>query len=73
VNYAEQAGGLTSPSTFKHEAKDMLTLTNKDNETLHIGDDIKIVIKRASGAGNKVSIEAPTAVKILRDKLVQQS
>ncbi|NVK31279.1 MAG: carbon storage regulator [Gammaproteobacteria bacterium] len=49
----------------------MLTLTIKDNETLHIGDDIKIVIKRANGATSKVSIEAPKAVKILRDKLVR--
>lgn len=47
----------------------MLTLTVKDNETLHIGDDIKIVIKKSSGSGNKVCIEAPEAVKILRDKL----
>jgi len=48
----------------------MLTLTIKDNETLHIGDDIKIVIKRANGAASKVSIAAPKAVKILSDNLV---
>ena len=49
----------------------MLTLTIKDNETLHIGEDIKIVIKKSSGSSNKVCIEAPEAVKILRDKLVR--
>ena len=48
----------------------MLTLTIKDNETLHIGDDIKIVIKRANRAASKVSIAAPKAVKILSDNLV---
>lgn len=53
------------------KAKDMLTLTVKDNETLHIGDDIKIVIKKSSGSGNKVCIDAPEAVKILRDRLVR--
>lgn len=49
----------------------MLTLTVKDNETLHIGNDIKIVIKKSSGSGNKVCIEAPESLKILRDKLVR--
>jgi len=49
----------------------MLTLTIKDNETLHIGDDIKIVIRRANGAANKVSIDAPKTVKVLRDKLAK--
>ena len=51
----------------------MLTLTIKDNETIHIGDDIKVVIKKASGSGSKVSIEAPESVKILRDKLIQRT
>jgi len=50
----------------------MLTLTIKENETLHIGDDIKIVIQRANASGTKVSIDAPTSVKILRDKLVHK-
>ena len=51
----------------------MLTLTIKDNETIHIGDDIKVVIKKASGSGSKVCIDAPASVKILREKLFQRS
>lgn len=47
----------------------VLTLTIKDNETLHIGDDIKIVISKVKGSETKLAEEAPNAVKVLRGKL----
>jgi carbon storage regulator len=48
---------------------DMLALTIKDGETLHIGDDIKIVINKVKGSETKLAVEAPKTVKILRGKL----
>lgn len=47
----------------------MLTLTVKDNETLQIGDDIKIAISKVKGSETKLAVEAPKAVKVLRGKL----
>ena len=44
----------------------MLALTIKDGETLHIGDDIKVVIKKGKSGGTKVAVEAPKDVKVLR-------
>ena len=43
----------------------MLALTIKDGEVLHIGDDIKIIMKKGKG-GTKVAVEAPKHVKVLR-------
>jgi carbon storage regulator len=48
---------------------DMLALTIKDGETLHIGDDIKIVINKVKGSETKLAVEAPKTVKVLRGKL----
>jgi len=53
------------------EQTDMLTLTVKDNETIHIGDDIQIKVLR-NGNQTRVSIDAPREIPILREKLLKQ-
>lgn len=47
----------------------MLTLSRKANETIRIGDDIEIRIKRIDGEIVKIGIEAPKHVTILRGEL----
>ena len=47
----------------------MLVLTRKQNEKLHIGDDIVITIVRARGNSIRIGIEAPTSVNIRRGEL----
>jgi carbon storage regulator len=47
----------------------MLTLSRKINETIRIGDDIEIRIKRVDGEIVKIGIEAPKHVSILRGEL----
>ena len=53
-----------------NEAMDMLSLTRKEGQSLHVGDDVVITIKRVEGKKVKVSIEAPCSVKIIRSELV---
>jgi len=55
----------------QQEQTDMLTLTVKDNETLHIGDDSQIKVQR-NGNQTRVSIDAPREIPILREKLLKQ-
>ena len=52
-------------------AKDMLTLTVKNDETIYIGDDIQIKVQR-NGNQTRVSIDAPRDIPILREKLLNQ-
>jgi len=48
----------------------MLSLTRKEGQSLHVGDDVVITIERVEGKKVKVSIKAPCSVKILRSELV---
>ena len=50
----------------------MLVLTLYDGETVHIGDDIKVVMDRCidDGDATRLQIDAPKTVKILREELV---
>lgn len=48
----------------------MLVLSRKANETIQIGDDIKIRILEVKGDTVRIGIEAPKSVDILRGELV---
>ncbi|WP_321324411.1 carbon storage regulator CsrA [Thiomicrorhabdus sp.] len=48
----------------------MLVLTRKENESLVIGDDIKLTILSVKGGQVRVGIEAPSEVSIHREELL---
>jgi carbon storage regulator len=52
----------------------MLVLGRKENETIHIGDDIKLTITKTRDKYGqvKVGIDAPSHVKILRGELYEK-
>ena len=51
----------------------MLVLTLYDGESLHIGDEIRIEMDRCIDDGNstKLRIDAPKAVKVFREELLE--
>ncbi|EAQ81395.1 carbon storage regulator [Blastopirellula marina] len=48
----------------------MLILSRKIGETIHVGDNVTIVINRISGNRVTVGIEAPNQVRILRGEVL---
>lgn len=51
----------------------MLVLTRKQNESILIGNDIRLVVLGISGDKVRLGIEAPSAVKILRAETLEQT
>jgi carbon storage regulator len=49
----------------------MLVLTRKIGETIHIGGQVTVEVKRVSGNRVTLGIEAPRELVILRGELVQ--
>lgn len=47
----------------------MLVLSRKVGETLRIGDDVTIVVRRVAGSKVTIGIEAPAETKVLRGEL----
>ncbi len=47
----------------------MLVLGRKEQQTIQIGDDILLTIKRIDGNSVKIGIQAPDQVRILRGEL----
>ena len=52
----------------------MLVFNLYDGQSVHIGDDIKIVIDRCvdDGASTRIGIEAPKEVEVLREELIKK-
>lgn len=48
----------------------MLVLGRKENETILIGNNIRVTIVSRSGTSIRIGIEAPDDVKVLRGELV---
>ena len=48
----------------------MLVLTRRENESIFIGDNIKVILLELKRDRIKIGIEAPANVRILRDELV---
>ena len=49
----------------------MLVLSRKENQAIHIGDDIKLTVLRVHGKTIRIGIEAPENVRILRGELAE--
>lgn len=50
----------------------MLVLSRKVNESIEIGDDIRITVVRVSPHQVRIGIEAPDSVKVLRGELAEE-
>ena len=49
----------------------MLTLSRKINETIQIGDNIVLIVKRIDGDNVRIGIEAPKTIPIYRRRRPQ--
>ena len=47
----------------------MLVLTRRNDQRIHIGEDVTITIVRVKGGAVRVGIEAPRAVSVVRGEL----
>ena len=50
----------------------MLVLTRKANETIQIGDDVKVVVIKTQDGRVRLGIDAPPDVRILRGELIEE-
>jgi carbon storage regulator len=49
----------------------MLVLSRKENETIHIGDDIVITLVKIDRNRVRIGITAPVEVKVIRSELAE--
>jgi carbon storage regulator len=47
----------------------MLVLSRKENETIKIGDNIRVTITRVRDGRVRVAIEAPRSVRVVREEI----
>ena len=50
----------------------MLVLTRKENESIMIGDQVKVTVVEASGGQIRLGIEAPQEIEIYREELYKE-
>lgn len=51
----------------------MLVLSRKQNETIQIGDDVKVTIVRTGGNSVQIGIDAPDDCRIVRGEIIEQT
>ena len=51
----------------------MLVLSRKANETIYLGEDIRVVILAVEGERVRIGIDAPRSVRIIRHELIEQT
>ena len=50
----------------------MLILSRNQNEAIHIGDDIKVVIAGVKGGQVRVGVQAPKDVAVYREEIYKR-
>ena len=51
----------------------MLVLTRKANETILLGDEVRIVILSIDGERVRIGIDAPKSMRIVRNELLSET
>ncbi|MDR2530809.1 MAG: carbon storage regulator CsrA [Oscillospiraceae bacterium] len=51
----------------------MLVLSRKINETLRIGDNVRVTVLGIDGGTVKLGIDAPRSLSIVREELIKQT
>ena len=63
--------GATFRSVWTHkEGLQMLVLSRRVNESIHIGDDVVVTIVRFKDGGVRIGITAPPEITVMRSELV---
>jgi carbon storage regulator len=63
---------LTLKLKRKGKEKAMLILTRRTNETLMIGDDVKITVLNVKGNQVRIGIDAPNDIAVHREEIYQR-
>lgn len=50
----------------------MLNISRRIGDTIHIGEDIVIVVRELRGGHVKLGIEAPSSIRVLRGELLPE-
>jgi carbon storage regulator len=58
-----------TPQGEKGRVNEMLVLTRRTNETIEIGNDVRITVCRVDGGQVRLGIDAPRTTRILRGEL----
>lgn len=53
------------------EVTDMLILRRKKNESILIGDNIRVTIAECSSNGVRLAVEAPKQISVIREELAE--
>ena len=65
----ETAGGRSRLATQTSKEEDMLVLSRKPMERIHIGDSIVVTVVEIRGNKVRIGIEAPKDIHVLRGEL----
>jgi carbon storage regulator len=55
-----------------NQGGDMLILTRRTGESLHIGDDVEVTVMAVNGSQVRIGIKAPRHVAVDREEIAQR-
>ncbi len=64
--------GAVRPATTKVRRYEMLILTRRTNESLMVGDDVKVTVLSVKGKQIRLGITAPKEIAVHREEVYQR-